>query len=643
MADAPESEAKPNTQALDDAMRGAVAGACAGLLLGAVEACWIVLNTRDLFELGLLVWGPFLTASLCALLGIAVGVIAGRFGASPAGAAMGALFFAAGPTLARYRVLIDFKTAIERDAVSHGSIFLASLVAGLALGAVGWVLASRLSRGRLVAFASFFAVAILGFGWLASSPQTPRVYDGVRKVETANLSKRNALHGVERPDIILIVADTLRADFLSSYDARSPARTTAIDALAADGIRFPHACAQSSWTKPSFATLITGLHPRTHTAASKTAVLPSEITTLGEALRDAGYYTVGTSNANPNNASWANFDQGFTEWYDFYPGFAWWDVPWSTTHTIVYQRVVERLMRIGNGYRVHHFYQPADDITNWALRWLGEWKRPQNVPLFLSLHYMDPHQPHLGGREVGPMLNRTWRMTGDDMPTLETMLEGYAGDIEAMDRGLEKLFEGLRQLGIYDDAIVVFTSDHGQEFLEHESWGHGESLYAEQLNVPLIVKLPQARAAGSTPQTLARQLDVAATVLELAGVEVPEAMQGIALLAPSGEVASPGAAHCFASLEREEIRAEAVQNREATFIESVVDGPNPAPTSEFFDLARDPLQQENLTGRGDPREAALARILGERVAEVDATRLEKSQVELDAGLEAQLRALGYVE
>ena len=184
-----------------------------------------------------------------------------------------------------------------------------------------------------------------------------------------------------------------------------------------------------------------------------------------------------SSNANPNNASTANFDQGFAEWYDFTPSNAWWGVSWSTTHLIVYQRVIEPLMRSLLEYRVHHFYQPADAITDWTLAWLRDWKRPKNVPLFLSLQYMDPHQPHFFGVNEGTMMHRGWLAKGEGFPSLESIEAGYAGDIELMDRALGELFEGLRELGLYEDAIILFTSDHGEELLDHESWGHGENLY----------------------------------------------------------------------------------------------------------------------------------------------------------------------
>ncbi len=622
---------------------GLVAGICAGLLLGSGEAAWVAIGASNLREVGLLAWGPLVMVLFCGPLGAGLGMVASQFGTSPVAVSTRALLFALGAALFFHRTLIDWKASIDSGSLSKLTVFATAVALAFALALLGGWIARRLRTGRLLIATVALTAVLLGFGLLASTARPPRNYTGIRQVETANLSKRNAAREAARPDIILIVADTLRPDFISSYQAASPAKTPGIDGLARDGIRFQHFCAQSSWTKPAFATLMTGMHPRSHTATTQTSVLPSHVTTLGEALRDAGYYTVGTSNANPNNGARVNFDQGFTEWHEFVPSQAWWEAPWSATRLIAYQRLVEPLMNGVKGSRIRHFYAPAGDVTKWTLAWLGDWQRPANVPLFLSLHYMDPHEPHLGGVKSGPMMNRGWGKATDNAPSLETMRAGYAGDIEELDAGLTRLFAQLRETGLYDEAIVVFTSDHGEELLDHDSWGHGESLYAEQTHVPLVVKLPESASAGLAPGALVSQVDLPTTLLALAGVEVPEAFQGSALLTIDGDVLPAGDSHCAASLEHEDRQIEAIQRLDAALIRSHLTTDPARPRDEFFDLERDPKQSENRTGRGDPREVQLEQALRARLDAAQAARVEPSDVEIDAGLEAQLRALGYVE
>jgi len=610
-------------------------------MLGADEAAWVAIRSRDLQESGLLAWGPGLMALFCVLPGALLGHVGARLGIAPAPVAMTAVFFAAGSTVFFDRMSIDFADVIVREDLGPLELGGASLVAGLVLAGFGWWFAAHLYHARLVAVSLTLSLASVGFAWLASETRPPRVWEGIRVVETENLSRRNAQQASSHPDIVFIVADGLRKDHLSSYDEASPAQTPGLDALARDGIRFPRACAQSSWTKPTYASLVSGLDPHTHGATDEHAKLPSEVVTLAEALRAAGYYTVGTSNANEDNASRANFDQGFVEWHEFQPARAWWGVPRSVTRLFIYRRAIEPSMRSLVGHRAHHFYLPAEELTAWTLRWLHAWKRPRNVPLFLSLHYMDPHPPHFAGREEGPAMHPGHSEAEDSLPALEAMRAAYAGDVEKLDRGLADLFEGLRELGLYDDAIVLFTSDHGQELLDHGSWGHGESLYAEQLDIPSIVKLPGQSRAGSAPGVVARQIDVAPTLLQLAGVPVPEAMQGAALLTAEGSANTMGDRGCFASLERDGVRIDALHREDVSLIETRALGTQP--NQEFFDLARDPAQRQDLAGRGDPRQAELAVALHEHLERPKRTGAEGEGHENDPGLEARLRALGYIE
>lgn len=572
------------------ALVGGVVGSCVGLLAGSAEAGFLALKSESLRELGLLWWVPLVTTTIAGLFGLGLGFLAGRFGA-----------------------------------------------------------ASRVSVGRLrrlVVASWMMSALLLAFAALASTPRPPRDFTGVRLIETQSLAERNPSPGPEaraRPDIFLIVADTLRADFVSSYDPDSPARTPAIDSLARDGIRFDRACAQSAWTKPTFASLMSGLHPPSHTATDDTAILPEDIETLAEVLRDAGYYTLGTSNKNPNNSSRMNFDQGYSEYIDFEPSTGWWGAPWSATTSLVYEQFVAPWMQRARGHHVEHFYEPGEAITAFALGWLRAWERPANVPLFLSLHYMDPHEPYLGGETVSQQQRRIWRVRDTDPPPVEMIREAYAGDVERMDAALGELFAGLRALGLYDDALIVFTADHGEEFHEHGGWVHSRTLYTEQLHVPLIVKLPGQAAAGTVADPLVSQVDVAPTLLSLVGAAVPGRMQGRAVLGETGRPLASEAARCVSALTRRGNHIESIRSREAALLASHPMGDEASTRSEFYDLARDPLQQADRSGQGDPREARLREALRARIAAMQGAQAESGETEMQADQEAQLRALGYIE
>lgn len=635
---------------------GLAAGLCAGFVLGAIEAGWVAIRSGDLPDLGLLYWGPIAVSLIGALVGLAFAWI-GRFGSAahavlrgrplPAvtgfGFALGGTLFAGCVTVARWRLYLDFDSWTQTSGVSKMALLIVPISIGLLVWAIAWAISQYVSRPRVVAGCLLIGLSACAAGLYGSPMREPTNFESLRAVETANLSKRNAASPETHPDIVLIVADTLRSDFVSIYNPDSRARTPNIDGLAREGIRFANFCAESSWTKPTFATLFSGLHPRSHSAVNRFARLPSEVVTLAEVLRDAGYYTYGTSNANPNNSSAANFDQGFLEFHDLIPSRGWLGAPWSATRLVVYQRAVEPLAELFVGVDIHHFYLPADTYTNVVIDWLRGWRRPPNVPVFLALHYMDSHDPNLGGKTIGRIMSRGWRKTAENLPSLETMLAGYAGDIELMDRYLGRLFEQLRELGIFEDAIVVFTSDHGDEFLEHGSWGHGDTLYAEQLRVPLIVKLPGERAGGLVVHGLASQIDVAATLLSLAGVPTPKEIGGNVLVDAMGDTPQSGRKYCVASLEGRGNRMESIRSDDAELIRTEATNRADFEPIEFFDLTRDPGQTTNLANTGDPRQAVLARALDETLERADARRQKQSTMELGTGLRSQLRALGYFE
>ena len=155
--------------------------------------------------------------------------------------------------------------------------------------------------------------------------------------------------------------------------------------------------------------------------------------------------------------------------------------PWSATQLVLFRRAVAPVARrifIGN---VRHFYSPADVVTSLALNWLDEWlggwsDRADRPPLFLMLHYMDPHAPYMNGKRRGELLGRLLISESQMSRRREAVLAAYTGDIEFMDEHLGTLFERLRTLGLFEEMVVVFTSDHGEELGEHGFWGHGFSL-----------------------------------------------------------------------------------------------------------------------------------------------------------------------
>lgn len=331
------------------------------------------------------------------------------------------------------------------------------------------------------------------------------------------------------PNVVVYLVDTLRADRLGAYGG-PPELSPRIDAFAREAVVFENAVAQAPWTRPSVASLFTGLGPPEHGVKSLDDRLPEEAVTLAEILRDAGYRTAAFS-TNWHVAAPTGLDQGFED-FQFFP-----DDPGS------------------------------DAVNRRVLSWLDGGGRPDfflEEPFFLYVHALDPHAPYeppaeyrarfapgvspeVGSRED---LQRVYALSPAErereMPALRAL---YDAEVAANDARFGELLDALKQRGLYARTLIVFLSDHGEALGERGHLGHANSLFAEELDIPLIVKPPAGSAPGPSRPSgssgsggrrsadLAQHLDLLPTVLRAAGVEAPPGLPGRDLLGPlpSGE------------------------------------------------------------------------------------------------------------
>lgn len=308
-----------------------------------------------------------------------------------------------------------------------------------------------------------------------------------------------------RPNVLLVVIDTLRADFLPTY-GHPNASAPRLDALAREGVVFERAVSPSSWTKTSMASLFTSRDPLSHGVLEVPARLPGDLATLPQAFYQAGYRTLGV-NTNPWLRPQFGFDRGF------------------------------------EGYETASMVA-ASEVTARALAVVGDGGGKR--PAFLFVHYFDPHAPYEPSREFfsappvvvpgeGPVrdddLARRYlrrQLAGAEVEARVRAL--YEAEIRQTDAGVGALLDGLRAKGFLDDAIVVVTSDHGEAFGEHGRTMHGADLYPEVVHVPLIFYGPQRLPRGVRLATRVGTIDVGPTLLALAGVPVPPEFEGRALL-----------------------------------------------------------------------------------------------------------------
>ena len=458
-----------------------------------------------------------------------------------------------------------------------------------------------------------------GDGLLLRRPlvEIPRRADSHDRRPTAATAAPAALRrpapGVRPRNVIIYLVDALRADHLGCYGYGKPV-SPRTDAFAREATLFRHAVAQSSWTRPSVATILTGLLPRTHGVHRRRHALAAQAVTLAEVLHERGYRTAGFV-TNGNVARGFGFAQGF----DTY-------------------RLLPRKR------------SAATDVNAQAAEWLATAKG--GAPFFLYLHTVEPHAPYtppppfrqrfapgVRGEELTGMhvfkLLREGRLA--PTPALRRdLLALYDAEIAANDAAFGELRDLLVRRGLWEDTMIVFLSDHGEEFLDHGGWEHGRTLHAEMLDVPLIVRIPGA-GEGRIVERQVQHADVVPTILEALGLPLPAGVEGRSFLASIHGDAPPGGdEEAYSWLDEFGVRASSVTTPAWHLIVAQ------APTAErnLYDRRADPGERRDL----EPDRPVRAGFLETRLRIAERPRagtLHPAEGAMNAELRRRLQALGY--
>lgn len=633
---------------------GTLAGLVAGASIGLVEAEWIETTLGNLSEAGMFTWAV-----------IAYGLI---FGAVGKIVAFGLLFmylltnrFAsvwvsyglafAGTTVIGGLVIGLFR--LRRDVYDgHMPDTAGLLQLGLLVGSIAVVggflllfgarsVARRSSGNRRVLCTAGVAVygLFVGLGVLLGiihQTAQPAPADGVAIAKSTG------------PNLILIAVDTLRADYLPAYSPSIETKTPHLDAFLGDAIRFEKGYSQASWTKASFGSIFSGMYPECHTAVTKTASLPEDVETVAELLRANGYYTQGYAN-NPNITSVFGYDQGFDTYVDMKKAIHFGATP-SAARLSMYEVLVKvREMvntRLGRAISVTDYYQPATVVKETVLAWLDSDRVPTERPFFLFTHFMDPHDPFMDPEAPGGGYGRKRMGNPDPATHLEGMRRAYIGEIEYLDLELGALFEGLKARGLYDDALIVLTADHGEEFQEHGGWWHGQTLYEEQTHVPFMIKLPANAQGGTVNPHFARNLDIAPTLLHFAGAQKGNMMQGQSLFDQAGAATNGAIGYSYAENNFEGIVLQSLRSASHKLIRANEGNKRALAPLELYRMDTDPEEQQNLAD--DAAEGATLGPLNDAI-DVYLQICEENAVEpaapamMDAETASQLESLGYFE
>ncbi len=461
--------------------------------------------------------------------------------------------------------------------------------------------------------------------------------------EVAEVAPRPVAPELEqRPNILLVVVDTLRADALGTYGAPAEA-SPRFDAWAGDATVYEQAFAHSSWTRASFASLLTSSPSCANRCARKADLLADELVTLPEALQQHGY-TTGAIVNNINITASFNFHQGFDTFEFLRPAYPFRasEASFRLAAYQVLRRVHERFL--SRTKRVDRYYHDAPTVTAEAIDWLREHGQDR---WFLMVQYMDPHDPYFPHPNDGTAYARV----ENPQPSLEeaeALAALYAGEVSYWDVHFGLLVDWLSEQGLAENTVVVVTSDHGEEFGEHGGFWHGTKLYEESIRVPLVVKTP-AQDSGQRVKDPVRLMDVAPTMTDLAGADAGPLWQGwslergYALRAPKDRLV-------LAQVDFEGWVGSAVRDRDWKLIENRAGPATPArrPDDELYFLRTDPGEQQNLgpdpsaSWSLDERRADLRRIEA-ATCEGGVDRVTRDPSQLAPEECEALKALGYLD
>lgn len=618
------------------ASAGCFAGVVAGLLLGLGEAIVIAqggLGTdAQVFWYGPLLWSAVL-GGLSILGGLFLAVLPmdrQEIGSWVPRLGLGACLVPFGLFVVLFRLRRDvYLEQMPPPLVLVGVLAGGAVVLALILGPLRHLLA-RVAHRLTTPLAPVAALVLGVFGVggalsLAFAPPAPERAPARATPPTL----------ANRPNVILVMVDTLRADHLSCYGAEI--RTPNLCRLAEEGTLY-QGFSHASWTKPATASLLSSTVPSTHRAMSKPASLSDELVLISEAMKAGGYSTGGIV-SNVNLAESFGFDQGYDDYYYLAPDYIA-GARESSSKLIVYQLVRQVALGLlgGKSIRFNDYYQDSEVVNRTAFEWLDA--RGQER-FFLFLHYMDPHDPYFEHPYNGVGIARV-SMPDPDPKLTERLASLYRGEIEYLDERFGELLAKLEAMGIYDETVIALTADHGEEFNEHGGFWHGLTLYDEQIHVPLLFKWSrhEGRPEAGAEAGIARSIDVAPTLLGVAGLPVPDTMQGVDLRRPFAARAEKDK-QVFAEEDHEGNVLWSLRTEDEKLIVANENNPRGLPPRAYYDVASDP-------GETDPFADAEAEARLEEMARLQRLAAEGKAVEGGAAEMSKedcerLRVLGYVE
>jgi arylsulfatase A-like enzyme len=542
--------------------------------------------------------------------------------------------------------ILNRLSADTRDTPSRGVISdkltaaLACIVLSMVLVSTGWVVMGELSEGFFNSGSSVLLIVLLVWVFIQRTPKSLTYLVNLKAlIALAILLCLNSGMLVakirpvtQRPNIILFVIDCLRPDHLGfhGYERQT---SPAIDRLARNGMVCSNMYSNAPWTKPSVVTLFTSFYPQVHGILDPSQVLPNTALTIAELLHNSGYKTFFINGGNPFIDERFNFNQGF----DYYQYLS---------------------CKIKSGI----------DVTSSLLSQIAE-KRDDKF--FAYVHYMDTHAPYTKNE-----YNNFFREQGDDqfvftrksakcdnirkLTASGELTEQHKKDIIALydsqlryvDENIRSILTFLKQEGLLENTVVIVTSDHGEEFWEHNNYEHGHTLYNEVLRVPLIISGANIKPSKITASV--SLIDLMPTVLDIAGITSDSLnLQGVSLLKTVQHDDSSLVAPIFATgtlygsekycLVRDNKKMIITTDRKERKWNLI--GAQYENSCELYNMRDDAYERDNLINTHDGDRTSMEKDLASftHMASAFQWKGEGADIVIDEGLKEKLSSLGYLE
>lgn len=439
-------------------------------------------------------------------------------------------------------------------------------------------------------------------------------------------------------NVIIIMIDTLRADHLKLYDDTNVV-TPEIVSFANSGVVFERCQAVSNWTKPSCASILTGLYPDTHLARGQDTKVNSDVYLVSELFKNTGEFVTAAFIANGYLAK----EFGFNKGWDLY---------------INYIRENKRT-------EAEYVFK---DASNWI-------EQNKDKRFFVYIHTIDPHVPYdppqddlklyfdepysgiIKPRITGQLLEDFKKNKVEFTPTDRRFLHAlYKGEITYHDRYFGKFIQKLKELGLLDDTFIVVTSDHGEEFFEHGSVGHGHTLHQELLHVPLIMRMPSLLPQGTRIKEIVSHVDIVPTIIEASGIDLTKTskdilIEGRSLLNLANNRGSSYWYTGFSSKYSEPDKRNLEWSVRIGDWKLRLQGP---PVTYLYNLRTDKNEQEDVDSSYPIIVRTCRILLGQFIGAPDKSKWltanmippiikrEEEKVVIDEEHRAQLRAMGYI-